>query len=65
MFRWMRPNGRLDFSLGYDLNDNVRIDVGGTNITREKNQTYWGVPFANSQTFAIETTYTVGVRVRL
>nr|WP_257215113.1 TonB-dependent receptor [Sphingomonas sp. R-74633] len=65
MFRWMRPNGRLDFSLGYDLNDNVRIDVGGTNITRQKNQTYWGVPFANSQTFAIETTYTVGVRVKL
>ena len=26
MFRWMRPNGRLDFSLGYDLSESVRHD---------------------------------------
>jgi iron complex outermembrane recepter protein len=64
LFRWFRPNGRLDFSLGYDLSDSVRVDIGGTNITRTKTKTYWGAEFANSQVFAIETTYTMGVRVR-
>jgi iron complex outermembrane recepter protein len=64
LFRWLRPNGRLDFSLGYDFNDRVRIDIGGTNILGVKNKTYWGVESANSQIFDIETTYTAGARVK-
>lgn len=65
LFRWLRPNGRLDFSLGYDINDRIRVDVGGTNLLGVKNKTYWGAEFINSQIFHIETTYTAGVRVKI
>jgi len=65
LFRWLRPNGRVDFSLGYDISDAIRIDIGGTNLLRTRNKTYWGVPFVNSQVFRIDSTYTAGIRVKL
>lgn len=62
---YVRPAGRLDFNIGYDVNDAIRIDVGGTNILRNKTVDYLGVPFQTFEGYYDETTYSVGVRIRL
>jgi TonB-dependent receptor len=61
---FVRPAGRLDFSLGYDVTPAFHIDVGGTNITRTKTKQYLGLTYLNQQVFGDETTYSVGVRVK-
>ena len=37
---YVRPNGRLDFSLGYDINKNVTLTVEGSNILRSRYRSY-------------------------
>lgn len=64
LLQYVRPAGRLDFSLGYDVNEHLRLDVGGSNILRNKTRTYRGETFFNGQYFGDETTYTAGIRVR-
>lgn len=61
---YVRPAGRLDFSIGYDLNTAFHIDVGGTNITRTKTKQYLGLTYLNQLVYADETTYSIGLRVR-
>ncbi len=65
LLTYVRPAGRLDFSIGYDVTPEFRIDVGGTNITRTATKSYRGLPFLNNNLFNDETTYTIGVRYRL
>lgn len=42
-----------------------RVDVGGTNITGAKTVTYLGQEFQAFEGFYDETTFSIGVRVRL
>jgi hypothetical protein len=65
LLTYVRPAGRLDFSIGYDVTPAFHIDVGGTNILKTETKTYIGVPYLNGEVFGDETTYTIGVRVRL
>lgn len=65
LLNYVRPAGRLDFSLGYDVTKAFRIDVGGTNILRNETKTYSGQPYLNREVFGDETTYTIGVRIRI
>lgn len=65
LLSYVRPAGRLDFSIGYDVTPAFHIDVGGTNILRTETKTYIGQSFLNGQVLGDETTYTIGVRVRL
>lgn len=65
---YARPEGRLDFNIGYDINERFRVDVGGTNILRAHSSTYYGYPgytHINNGTEYNETTYSVGLRMRL
>jgi TonB-dependent receptor len=65
---YQRPSGRLDFNIGYDINEAIRIDVGGTNILRQNSSDYYNYPGytrINNSTQYDETTYSVGIRVRL
>lgn len=65
---YQRPGGRLDFNIGYDLSEVVRIDFGGTNILGQNSSDYYNYPGfdrVNNSTQYDETTYSVGVRVRL
>lgn len=64
LLQYVRPAGRLDFSIGYDVNEHLRLDFGGTNILRSATRTYRGESFFVGQYFGDETTYTAGVRVR-
>ncbi len=64
-FGYVRPAGRLDFGLAYEVNDMIRVDVGGTNILRNKYRSYFDQPGFNRDIRWDDTTYTLGVRVRL
>ncbi|MFV3078009.1 TonB-dependent receptor [Niveispirillum fermenti] len=65
LLSYARPAGRLDFSIGYDLTDALRVDVGGTNILKNKTSIYRGSEKINFALFGDETVYTVGVRYKL
>jgi TonB-dependent receptor len=64
LLEYVRPAGRLDFSVGYDLNERLHFDIGGTNVLRNNTRTYRGEPFFTGNYFYDETTYTIGVRYR-
>jgi len=68
LITYQRPAGRLDFNIGYDISEAIRIDVGGTNILHQNSSNYYDYPgfthVNNSQEYD-ETTYSVGVRIRL
>jgi TonB-dependent receptor len=64
LLSYVRPAGRLDFSIGYDVTDAFRIDIGGTNILKNRTAQYRGQDYLNTVLFGDETTYTIGARVR-
>ena len=61
---YVRPAGRLDFSIGYDVTDALRLDIGGTNILRNKTSTYWGDERVVLALHGDETVYSIGARVK-
>jgi iron complex outermembrane recepter protein len=61
---YVRPAGRLDFSIGYDVTDALRVDLGGTNILRNKTASYWGNERVVLGLMGDETIYSVGARVK-
>lgn len=64
VLNYVRPGGRLDFSMGYDINENVRVDVGGTNILRNSYKSYFDLPFFTRDVRSDDSIYTVGIRAR-
>lgn len=64
-FGYVRPAGRLDFGLAYEVNDMIRVDVGGTNILGTKYRSYFDEPGFNRDIRWDDTSYTVGVRIRI
>jgi iron complex outermembrane recepter protein len=63
--RTLRPAGRLGFSIGHDLNEQIRVDVGGSNILRNKYKSYYNQDWAVLDYRDDDTIYTLGVRFRL
>ena len=61
---YIRPAGRLDFSIGYDVTEALRLDIGGTNILRNKTSSYWGNEKVVFQLNGDETVYTIGARIK-
>ena len=61
---YVRPNGRLDFSLGYDINKNVTLTVEGSNILRSRYRSYIDQDFLWRDTRTDDSLYAVGVRTR-
>jgi outer membrane receptor protein involved in Fe transport len=61
---YVRAAGRLDMSVGYDITEKVRVDVGGTNILGSKYRSYMGESFFNRDYRYDDSIYTVGMRVR-
>lgn len=65
LLNYVKPAGRLDFGLSWDVSDSLRFDVGGTNILGNKYQGYYNDPGITQEYRYDDTTYTFGVRVRL
>ncbi len=61
---YVRAAGRLDFSVGYDITDAVRVDVGGTNVLGSRYRSYMGASFFNRDYRYDDSIYTLGLRVR-
>lgn len=61
---YVRAAGRLDFSVGYDVTEALRVDVSGTNILRNKTSSYWGDERVNLALQGDETVYSVGARLK-
>jgi len=59
----VRPNGRLDASIGYQLTKNVTVTLDGTNITRAKYKSYYGMTIYPRDNRFDDTTYSAGVSV--
>lgn len=57
----VRPNGRLDASLGYEIKKGVTVSIDGTNLTNAKYESYYGLPqFPRDQRFD-DSTYSIGI----
>lgn len=61
---YVRPNGRLDFSLGYDVTKNVTVTVEGSNILRSRYRSYINDDFLWRDTRTDDSLYAVSVRTR-
>lgn len=59
----VRPNGRLDASIGYQVTHNVTVTLDGTNITRAKYKSYYGMDIYPRDNRFDDTTYSAGVSV--
>jgi hypothetical protein len=62
---YVRPGGRLDFSIGYDITDAIRVDLGGSNILHNRYKSYFDFDWLNRDFRYDDTIYTLGVRVRM
>ncbi|HEY0685453.1 MAG TPA: TonB-dependent receptor [Steroidobacter sp.] len=63
-FNGVRDNGRLDFSLGYDLTENLTVSVDGTNLTQAKYYSYFGTEAFPHDVRDDERTFGVSLRAR-
>jgi iron complex outermembrane receptor protein len=63
-FNGVRDNGRLDFSLGYDITDYLTISVDGTNLTQAKYYSYFGNESFPHDVRDDERTFGVSLRAR-
>ena len=58
---YVRPGGRLDFGVGYELNDNLRFDVGGTNILGNTYRSYFSPTGFTRDIRWDDTIFTAGI----
>ncbi len=60
----VRPNGRLDASIGYEFQKGVTLSLDGTNLTHAKYRSYYGDPALPRDMRFDDSTYSLGVAVR-
>ncbi|USI74973.1 TonB-dependent receptor [Sphingomonas morindae] len=60
----VRPNGRLDFSLNYDVTRNITLTADGTNITRARYESFYYAELNPHDIRFDDSTYSIGVRFR-
>jgi len=62
---YVRPGGRLDFSIGYEITDSIRVDIGGSNILDNEYKSYFDYDYINRDFRYDDTIYTIGIRAKL
>lgn len=60
----VRPNGRVDFSVNYDITPNITISADGTNVTRAAYRSYNDIPLNPRDYRSDDSSYSLGVRFR-
>jgi len=60
--RFVDNHSQLDFSLKYEINDNLSVKLEGTNLTDEPEYYFWGYKDRLSQYDEYGTTYSLGFR---
>lgn len=61
---YVRPNGRLDFSVSYDVTPNLTFMVEGTNVLRSRYRSYINDDYFIRDTRTDDSIYAVGFRAR-
>lgn len=61
---YVRPNGRLDFSLAYDVSPGLTFTVDGTNVLRSRYRSYINEDYFIRDTRTDDSIYSVGFRAR-
>jgi len=65
MLNYVKPSGRLDASISYDITHAIRVDLGATNILRSHYYGYYMRGYLTNQFRYDDTTYSLGVRIQL
>ncbi|AUW57707.1 TonB-dependent receptor [Sphingobium sp. SCG-1] len=60
----VRPNGRLDASIGYEIRKGVTVSLDGTNLTRAKYRSYYGDSALPRDKRFDDASYSLGVAFR-
>lgn len=60
----VRPNGRLDASIGYEIFRGVTVTLNGTNLTRSSYLSYYGDPAFPRDRRYDDSTYSLGVTAK-
>jgi TonB-dependent receptor len=60
----VRPGGRLDASLGFDIAKGITLSVDATNLTKNNYRSYYGRPEFPRDHRYDDTTYSVGVSAK-
>lgn len=64
VFNMVRPGGRLDASIGYEVAPGITVSVDATNLTRNNYRSYYGRPeFARDRRYD-DSTFSVGVSAK-
>lgn len=63
-FNYVRPNGRLDFSIGYDVTENITVNFEGVNVLKGKYLSYFDIPQYPHDIRIDDTFYGASVRVK-
>ncbi|MDV3455714.1 TonB-dependent receptor [Sphingomonas sp. HF-S4] len=61
---YVRPNGRLDFSLAYDVTPQFTLTAEGTNVLRSRYRSYINDSYFIRDTRTDDSVYAVGFRAR-
>lgn len=61
---YVRPNGRLDFSLSYDVTPSLTFTVEGTNVLRSRYRSYINEDYFIRDVRTDDSIYAVGFRAR-
>lgn len=60
----VRPSGRLDVSIGYEVTPGVTVSVDGTNLTKAHYKSYYGLPEYPRDRRYDDRTYSIGVSAK-
>ncbi len=60
----VRPNGRLDASIGYEISKGITLTLDGTNLTHAKYRSYYGDPSLPRDMRFDDASYSLGVSAR-
>ncbi|QJR79957.1 TonB-dependent receptor [Alteromonas pelagimontana] len=61
-FNKVKGNGRVDFSLGYDINEHLTVSIDGTNLNGETYRSYFGTPAFPHDVRDDERTFGLSIR---
>ncbi|MGH6613496.1 TonB-dependent receptor [Sphingomonas sp.] len=60
----VRPNGRLDASLGYEITKGITLTLDGTNLTNATYRSYYGDPTMPRDMRFDDATYSIGISAK-
>jgi TonB-dependent receptor len=61
---YVRPSGRLDFSISYDVTPKITVAIDGTNITNARYKSYYNIPLNPRDYRYDDSSYSIVMRAK-